>query len=190
MLEGAGQRTHATVGPPNASARPASAAPAPAPAPNTSVNTRGTLWPSDLHHETACGRERRSYDPHRRVGRAAHRLCSSPQTTFRPSAQRCISVNAGPCNTPGGRTSTAVLPRTRCTSSRITKLGPKVTSSSGTWPNLCTSRKQMRSTTAPSAPTTSGAQTRRDRNSASCATEIVESSTRQLAAVTSIARRH
>ena len=57
----------------------------------------------------------------------------------------------------GGWKPTAVRPQISCTSSSKTYDRPKVISSSGTWPNLCTRRRQKRSKAAPSPATTNGA---------------------------------
>ena len=67
---------------------------------------------------------------------------AAPQTRRRPSTDELTSVNAGPRSTSGGGNSTAVRPQISSTSSMITNDRPKVISSSGTWPNLWTRRRQ------------------------------------------------
>jgi hypothetical protein len=85
---------------------------------------------------------------------------TAPQCRLRPSAELFTSVKAGPCRAAGGRNSSAMRPHTSCTSSMITYDRPKVMSSSGTWPYLCTLRRHRRSNSAPSAPTRTGATSR------------------------------
>ncbi len=73
-------------------------------------------------------------------------------------------VNAAPCSCGGGATGSDDRPQISLTSSSTTYDKPKVISSSGTWPNLCTRRKAVRSNSAPSSPTASGASTSATQN--------------------------
>ena len=82
---------------------------------------------------------------------------AAPATSCKPVTDELMSVNAGPRRISGGGNSTAVRPQISSTSSMITNDRPKVISSSGTWPNLWTRRRQSRSNRAPITPTTSGA---------------------------------
>ena len=66
---------------------------------------------------------------------------AAPQRTCRPSTEELMMVKAGPRSDSGGRNSTAVRPQMSCTSSVTTNASPKVMSSSGTCPNLCTRRR-------------------------------------------------
>ena len=160
------------VAPPITPARPASAQPAP----NTSMNTRGTLWPSastisgwvsalwmtrpmrvrvsssqsatsisqrDQHHEAARRRERRADHAHVRRRPGTSPPGAAPGTTCRPvdgrvdererrAAQRRRAARSRPrCG-----------PRSAAPARRPRTSRPNVISSSGTWPNLCTRRRQ------------------------------------------------
>ena len=174
------------VMPPIMPPRPASAVPAP----NTSMKTRGTLWPSAstisgcvsalwmtrptrvrvsssqsetsitsaisiMKARVAGNCEQAMWT----AGSAAVHIAAgaAPATRCRPDTDELTIVNADPRSDSGGRNSTPIRPQVRMTSSKTTNDRPKVMSSSGTWPNLCTRRRQVRSNNAPSAPTTSGA---------------------------------
>ena len=186
--------------PPTTPASPAS----PQPRPNTSISTRGTLWPSA---STICGcvsaawitrpMRVRVISSHsatsmamavaamnmrvagngeqdtRTAASAARHMASGalPHTAPNPSTEECMSVNAGTCSDSGGRKSSATRPHTSCTISTATKDRPKVISSSGTWPNLWVRRRAVRSNTAPSTPTTTGATSSAGQKPISCAIE-------------------
>ena len=81
---------------------------------------------------------------------------AAPQTKRMPSTEWLISVKAGPRSTSGGRKSTAGRPQMSCTTSRRMYDRPKVTSSSGTCPNLCTLRRLYFSNSAPRMATRMG----------------------------------
>ena len=85
---------------------------------------------------------------------------AAPETRCSPVTDELTIVNAGPRSSSGGGNSTAVRPHTSSTSSMITNDRPNVMSSSGTWPNLWTRRRQSRSNSAPITNTTIGAITR------------------------------
>ena len=133
------------VEPPITPASPASAAPAP----NTSMNTRGTLWPSacaicgcvsaawmtrpmrvrvsSSHSASSISKATSMMKP-RVAGNGEHTAAAvlhsaagaAPQTMRKPSPAEPTSVNAGPCSASGGAKATAARPQINCTSSRIT----------------------------------------------------------------------
>ncbi|MCY1549116.1 hypothetical protein D9M68_852700 [compost metagenome] len=118
----------------------------PVPAPNTSISTRGTLWPrlstisgwvsaawmirpmrvrvSSSQSDTSISRATSIMKPRvagngEQITPAAEHtsLVAAPQTICRESSARCTSVKAGPRNASGGAKSSAVRPQTSCTTS-------------------------------------------------------------------------
>src|SRR4051812_15988849 len=188
------------VEPPITPASPASAEPAP----NTSMKTRGTLWPSastisgcvsalwmtrptrvrvsssqsetSMRTATSIMKPRVAGNGEQTTRTAASAAVQSagsalPATTARPVADELTIVNAGPRSASGGANSTGLRPQTSCTSSMMTNDRPKVMSSSGTCPYLCTRRRQWRSNSAPRTPTTTGAMKRPGQNPVTLAIE-------------------
>ena len=77
---------------------------------------------------------------------------------------RAVEREQRPAAARAARRNGRVALATSRTSSRIRYDRPKVTSSSGTWPNLCTRRRHTRSNNAPSAPTSGGVTTSAGQN--------------------------
>ncbi len=133
------------------------------------MNTAGTLWPSDStasgwvsaawitspmrvrvssSHTATSIRMATPMPKARKAGKVVHTAPAVAAHTagFSPHAKRSESgsstmVKSGPRSDSGGMKFTAWRPQISCTTSRMMKLRPKVMSSSGTWPNLCTRRK-------------------------------------------------